>query len=115
MSYKNTVLNDFPNSFYLLDEVQSGSFEDYIELLSQFATYQALLDSGLTYAGINGMPVYDYSGNLNNGFASSASSKQLMPIISGGIRGTEVTSLTEVYYEPKGIATKYYKDNSFSI
>ena len=115
MSYKNTVLNDFPNSFYLLDEVQSGSFEDYIELLSQFATYQALLDSGLTYAGINGMPVYDYSGNLNNGFASSASSKQLMPIISGGIRGTEVTSTTEVYYEPKGIATKYYKDNSFSI
>ena len=115
MSYKNTVLNDFPNSFYLLDEVQSGSFEDYIELLSQFATYQALLDSGLTYAGINGMPVYDYSGNLNNGFASSASSKQLMPIISGGIRGTEVTSITEVYYEPKGIATKYYKDNSFSI
>ena len=115
MSYKNTVLNDFPNSFYLLDEVQSGSFEDYIELLSQFATYQALLDSGLTYADINGMPVYDYSGNLNNGFASSASSKQLMPIISGGIRGTEVTSITEVYYEPKGIATKYYKDNSFSI
>ena len=115
MSYKNTVLNDFPNSFYLLDEVQSGSFEDYIELLSQFATYQALLDSGLTYAGINGMPVYDYSGNLNNGFASSASSKQLMPIISGGIRGTEVYSATEVYYEPKGIATKYYKDNSFSI
>ena len=115
MSYKNTVLNDFPNSFYLLDEVQSGSFNDYVELLSQFATYQALLDSGLTYADINGMPVYDYSGNLNNGFASSASSKQLMPIISGGIRGTEVSSATEVYYEPKGIATKYYKDNSFSI
>jgi hypothetical protein len=115
MSYKNTVLNDFPNSFYLLDEVQSGTIDDYTELLSQFATYQALLDSGLTYADINGTPVYDYSGNLNNGFASSASSKQLMPIISGGIRGTEITSLTEVYYEPKGIATKYYKDNSFSI
>jgi hypothetical protein len=115
MSYKNTVLNDFPNSFYLLDEVQSGTIDDYTELLSQFATYQALLDSGLTYADINGTPVYDYSGNLNNGFASSASSKQLMPIISGGVRGTEITSLTEVYYEPKGIATKYYKDNSFSI
>jgi hypothetical protein len=115
MSYKNIILNDFPNSFYLLDEVQSGTIDDYTELLSQFATYQALLDSGLTYADINGTPVYDYSGNLNNGFASSASSKQLMPIISGGIRGTEITSLTEVYYEPKGIATKYYKDNSFSI
>jgi len=115
LSYKNTVLNDFPNSFYLLDEVQSGSIDDYVALLSQYPTYQALLDSGLTYADINGMPVYDYSGSLNNGFASNASIKQLMPLVSGGIRGTEVSSLTEIYYEPKGIATKYYKDNSFSI
>lgn len=115
MSYKNTVLNDFPNSFYLLDEVQSGLIDDYVALLSQYPTYQALLDSGLTYADINGMPVYDYSGSLNNGFASSASIKELMPLVSGGIRGTEVSSITEIYYEPKGIATKYYKDNSFSI
>ena len=115
MSYKNTVLNDFPNSFYLLDEVQSGTIDDYTELLSQFATYQALLDSGMTYADINGMPVYDYSGNLNNGSASSASPKQLMPLVSGGIRGTEITNFTEILYEPQGIATKYYKDNSFSI
>lgn len=115
MSYKNTVLNDFPNSFYLLDEVQSGSIDDYVALLSQYPTYQALLNSGLTYADINGTPVYDYSGSLNNGFASNASIKELMPLVSGGIRGTEVSSLTEIYYEPKGIATKYYKDNSFSI
>lgn len=115
MSYKNTVLNDFPNSFYLLDEVQSGSIDDYVALLSQYPTYQALLDSGLTYADINGTPVYDYSGSLNNGFASKASIKELMPLVSGGIRGTEVSSFTEIYYEPKGIATKYYKDNSFSI
>lgn len=115
MSYKNTVLNDFPNSFYLLDEVQSGSIDDYVALLSQYPTYQALLDSGLTYADINGIPVYDYSGSLNNGFASNASIKELMPLVSGGIRGTEVSSFTEIYYEPKGIATKYYKDNSFSI
>ena len=115
MSYKNTVLNDFPNSFYLLDEVQSGSIDDYVALLSQYPTYQALLDSGLTYADINGTPVYDYSGSLNNGFASNASIKELMPLVSGGIRGTEVSSITEIYYEPKGIATKYYKDNSFSI
>jgi len=115
LSYKNTVLNDFPNSFYLLDEVQSGSIDDYVALLSQYPTYQALLNSGLTYADINGTPVYDYSGSLNNGFASNASIKELMPLVSGGIRGTEVSSITEIYYEPKGIATKYYKDNSFSI
>ena len=115
MSYKNTVLNDYPNSFYLLDEVQSGSIDNYTELLSQFATYQALLDSGLKYGEINGMPVYDYSGSLNNGVVSFASLKQIMPLVSGGIRGTEITNSTEIAYNPKGIATKYYKDNSFSI
>lgn len=115
MSYKNTVLNDFPNSFYLLDEVQSGSIEGYSQLLSQFDTYQELRDSGLTYGEITGIDVYDYSGNLNNGSASFASSKELMPLVSGGIRGTEILSATTITYSPKGIATKYYKDNSFSI
>jgi hypothetical protein len=115
MSYKNTVLNDFPNSFYLLDEVESGLLEDYTELLSQFATYQDLKDSGLVYSQLGGISVYDYSGDLNNGSASSSSLKQLMPLVAGGIRGTEILSSTEITYNPKGIATKYYKDNSFSI
>lgn len=115
MSYKNTVLNDYPNSFYLLDEVQSGATDNYTELLSQFATYQALLDSGLTYGEINGMPVYDYSGSLNNGMVAFASEKEILPLVSGGIRGTEITSSTQIVYAPKGIATKYYKSNSFSI
>jgi len=115
MSYKNIVLNDFPNSFYLLDEVQSGLIEDYSELLSQFATYQDLKDSGLVYSQITGIDVYDYSGSLNNGTASSASTKQIMPLVSGGIRGTEILSSTEIRYSPKGIATKDYKDNAFSI
>ena len=115
MSYKNRILNDFPNSFYLLDEVQSGTTNTFTELLTQYATYQALKDSGLTYGEISGMQIYDYSGSLNNGTASSASSKQIMPLVTGSVRGTEVLSLTQISYNPKGIATKYYKDNSFSI
>ena len=115
MSYKNTVLNDFPNSFYLLDEVESGQIADYTELLSQFATYQALKDSGLVYAQLGGISVYDYSGSLNNGSASSTSLKQIMPLVTGGIRGTEMLPLTEITYAPKGIANKNYKDNTFSI
>ena len=115
MSYKNRILNDFPNSFYLLDEVQSGTTNTFTELLSQYATYQALKDSGLTYGEISGMQIYDYSGSLNNGTASSASSKQIMPLVTGSVRGTEVLSSTLIAYNPKGIATKYYKDNSFSI
>jgi hypothetical protein len=115
MSYKSRILNDFPNSFYLLDEVQSGTTNTFTELLSQYATYQALKDSGLTYGEISGMQIYDYSGSLNNGTASSASSKQIMPLVTGSVRGTEVLSSTTITYNPKGIATKYYKDNSFSI
>ena len=115
MSYKNTVLNDFPNSFYLLDEVESGLLEDYTELLSQFATYQALKDSGLVYSQLTGISVYDYSGSLNNGSASSTSLRQIMPLVTGGIRGTEMLPTTEITYSPKGIANKNYKDNTFSI
>ena len=115
MSYKSTVLNDFPNSFYLLDEVESGQIADYTELLSQFATYQALKDSGLVYAQLGGISVYDYSGSLNNGSASSTSLKQIMPLVTGGIRGTEMLPITEITYSPKGIANKNYKDNTFSI
>jgi len=115
MSYKNTVLNDFPNSFYLLDEVQSGSVNNYTDLLSQYQTYQALKDSGKTYGQISGIDIYDYSGSLNNGTASFASTKQIMPLVTGSVRGTEFLTSTVVNYNPKGIATKYYKDNSFSI
>ena len=38
-----------------------------------------------------------------------------MPLVTGSVRGTEVLSSTLIAYNPKGIATKYYKDNSFSI
>jgi len=115
MSYKSRVLNDFPNSFYLLDEVQSGTTNTYTELMSQYATYQALKDSGNTYGQISGIQIYDYSGSLNNGTASSASSKQIMPLVTGSVRGTEVLSATQITYSPKGIATKYYNDDAFSI
>jgi len=115
MSYKNRVLNDFPNSFYLLDEVQSGSVNNYTDLLSQYATYQDLKDSGKTYGQISGIDIYDYSGSLNNGTASFASTKEIMPLVTGSVRGTELLTSTIINYAPKGIATKYYKDNSFSI
>lgn len=115
MSYKNVVLNAHPNSFYLLDEIRSGSVGSYSGVTSQFATYQDLKDSGLTYAGLSGLPVYDYSGNINDGYAIGASTKELMPLISGGIRGTQVLPETSIYYLPKGIASEYYKDNSFTI
>ena len=68
MSYKNRILNDFPNSFYLLDGAPTE--------------------------------IYDYSGSLNNGTVTSPSSKQIMPLVTGSVRGTEVLSSTTITYDP---------------
>jgi hypothetical protein len=115
MSYKSVVLNDHPTSFYLLDEVRSGTVGSYDGIISQFATYQDLKDSGLTYSGLSGLPVYDYSGNLNDGYAINTADKELMPLISGGSRGTQIMSDTSVHYIAQGIASEYYQDDSFTI
>lgn len=115
MSYKYTVLQDKPTSFYMLDEIRSGTVGNYLNLTSRFATYQDLKDNGVSYSAISGLPIYDYSGNANDGYAINASAKELMPIVPGTIRGTEILSDTEIAFKVPGIATKYYSDNSFAI
>lgn len=115
MSYKYKILKDKPLAFYMLEEVRSGDSTDYTNLLSQFATYQDLKDNGISYATLSGMPVWDSSGNGFNGFATDASDHELMPIIAGAIRGTEVKPITSLQYPVKGIASKEYSDDEFSI
>lgn len=115
MSYKYAVLQDKPTSFYLLEEVRSGSLGSYDELRTRFATYQDLKDNGVSYSALSGLPIYDYSGNSYDGYAINASNSELMPLISGGIRGTKVLSDTTIKFNVPGIANSYYSDNSFSI
>ena len=110
MSYKYTVLQDKPTSFYMLDEIRSGTVGNYLNLTSRFATYQDLKDNGVSYSAISGLPIYDYSGNANDGYAINASAKELMPIVPGTIRGTEILSDTDIAFKVPGIATKYYSD-----
>lgn len=115
MSYKYAVLQDKPTSFYLLEEVRSGSLGSYDELKTRFATYQDLKDNGVSYSALSGLPIYDYSGNSYDGYAINASNSELMPLIAGGIRGTKVLSDTTIKFNVPGIANSYYSDNSFSI
>jgi hypothetical protein len=95
--------------------VQSGTTVSYDVLLDQFSTYQDLKDNGVSYSALTGLPIHDYSGNLNDGYAIGASGKNIMPLIPGGIRGTEVLDTTRIHLIAPGIATKDYADNSFSI
>jgi hypothetical protein len=115
MSYKYTVLQDKPTSFYLLDEVRSGSAGSYDNIKSTFATYADLRDRGVSYSSLSGLPIYDYSGNGYDGYAINASSSELMPLIAGGIRGTKINTDTILNFNVPGIATSYYSDNSFSL
>jgi hypothetical protein len=115
MSYKSVVLNDHPISFYLLDEVISGTVASYNMLTQQYATYADLRDNGVSYANIGGAIVYDYSGNSNNGVSFNASNMLLMPLVPGSISGTRMDSDTKIIYSTPGMATSNYKNNPFSI
>ncbi len=115
MSYFRTVLADFPVSYYTLDEVKSGTFDYYNEIISTYPTYQALRDAFTSYEEISGQALLDYSGNFNNGTVSGISGSKIMPLVAGGIYGTLVSDTTIMEYEAPGLANKYYSDNQFSI
>lgn len=115
MSYKYTVLKDNPVSFFLLDEVESGSITNYSYLMSQYATYQDLKDNGVSYAALSGLPITDYSGNGMDGFSTNSSSFEVIPIIGAGVRGTEINEFAEISLKAPGMAIDRYPDNSFSM
>jgi len=115
MSYARVVLNDHPTSFYLLDEVISGTTVSYDALKTQYATYADLRDNGVSYANLGGAVIYDYSGNSNNGVSFNSSNAVLMPLVPGSISGTKMNSDTKIIYDTPGMATSVYKNNSFSI
>lgn len=115
MSYFRTVLADSPISYYTLDEVESGTFDYYSQIISTYPTYQALRDAFESYDEISGQVVFDYSGNLNHGSVSGISGSKIMPLVAGGIYGTLISDETTIIYNVPGLANKYYSDNSFSL
>lgn len=115
MSYRHIILSDYPSSFYMLDEVVSASTLDYDELMSNYTSYQDLKDNGVSYAYINGTPIYDYSGNNNDGVAVQASTSKILPLVPGSIRGTEIKEDTAIRYVTSGFANSGYKNNAFSF
>lgn len=115
MSYKYTVLQDHPVAFFLLDEVKSGTVSSYDSLKSQYATYQDLKDNGVSYAAVAGLPIFDYSGNGQDGFAIRSSDFEVLPIVAAGIRGTEINDNASIALKAPGIATNQYPDDAFSI
>ena len=115
MSYKYTVLQDNPLSFFLLDEVRSGEAGTYNNLLTLYSTYQDLKDNGISYAAVSGLPIVDYSGNSMEGYAIETSDMEVLPIIGAGVRGTEINDISQIELKALGIGTNKNPDSPFAF
>jgi hypothetical protein len=109
------VLRDNPVSFFLLDEVKSGDINSYTALSNQYATYQDLKDNGISYAAISGLPIIDYTGNGMEGYSVSSSDIEVLPIIGGGVRGTEINDITQIQLKATSVATNKKPDSDFAF
>jgi len=124
MSYQLKVLKDYPIGFWTLDELYSSSY-----------SAQTYNDSSLTYnqtvfynsgGSLTQYPI-DISGCGNDGVykGSFPLNDYLMPLVSGGEYGTNITNIgwielpvTKNYYGStvsNGLANKYTSDNDFTL
>lgn len=126
MSYKNIVLFDYPIAYYPLDEIISdAAAEDFTDLLSQFSTYQDVLDNVDTYDDLFATNAIDLSGCGNNGFYLNFVRQDIFPLISNGRTGTIIDDtqylilpITKDYSGSTangGFANKYTSDNDFTL
>lgn len=100
MSYKSTVLYDYPVAYYPLDDLTTTDITDYTEVLSDYNTYQEILDDPALsmYANIYGDIAYDHSGCENDGLYIGDPETQLLPIVVGNSRATKITNANSVTY-----------------
>lgn len=98
MSYKSTVLSDYPLAYYPLDDLTTGNVPDFNDLISQFATYQEVLDFYPSYANMSGTTAFDYSGSNNHGNYSGAPETNILPLVPGNSMATKITNTLSVDY-----------------
>lgn len=101
MSYKAAVLYDYPIAYYPLDDLTTVDLvTDYTEILSEYNTYQEILDDPALsmYANIYGDIAYDHSGSENDGLYVGDPLPDLLPIVAGNSRCTKITNTNSVEY-----------------
>jgi len=99
MSYKASVLYDYPIAYYPLDDLTTVDLvSDFTDFLSQFSTYQDVLDNVSSYANIYGDIAYDHSGCENDGNYIGDPAPDLVPLVAGNSRATNVTNSNSIIY-----------------
>jgi hypothetical protein len=93
MSYKASVLYDYPIAYWPLDDLTTVDLVgNYTAFLSQFSSYQDVLDNVSSYANIYGDVIYDHSGYENDGNYVGDPLPDILPIVSGNSRSTKITN-----------------------
>ena len=99
MSYKATILYDFPIAYYPLDDITTiDEIENFTEFLAQFSTYQDVLDNVSSYSNLYGDTAYDHSGAENDGKYIGDPEIEILPLVVGNGRATKITNLNSVTY-----------------
>jgi hypothetical protein len=106
MSYRSTILSDYPIAYYPLDDLTTVDIANYTSLESEYATYQDILDDPAisSYANIFGDLAYDHSGCENDSFYAGDPETDIVPIVVGNSRATKITSANSIEY----VVTKDY-------
>ena len=100
MSYRSTILSDYPIGYYPLDDLTTVDIASYTSLESSYATYQAILDDPLiaSYANIYGDIAYDHSGCENDSVYAVDPESNILPIVVGNSRATKITNGNSIQY-----------------
>jgi hypothetical protein len=127
MSYRSTILSDYPIAYYPLDDLTTVDFSNYTAIESEYETYQDILDDPAisSYANIFGDIVYDHSGCENDSFYAGDPETDIVPIVVGNSRATKITSANSIEYvitkdytateTTSQFATLSSSDNDFTI
>ena len=100
MSYRSTILSDYPIGYYPLDDLTTADITDYTTLVDDYETYQDILDdpSLASYANIYGDIAYDHSGCENDGLYVGDPETDILTIVVGNSRATKITSTNSIEY-----------------
>ena len=125
MSYKSVILSDYPLSYWPLDDLTTGDVPDFNDLLTQFDTYQDVLDYYPSYANMSGTTAFDYSGCNNYGIYSNAPETNILPIVPGNSMATKITDEIYLNYQIQNdyagkqrtdhFGTKYSSSSNFTL
>ena len=100
MSYRSTILSDYPVGYFPLDDLTTVDISDYTYIVEHYPTYQDILDDPLlaAYANLHGDIAYDYSGSNNHAIYAGDPEVDILSIVLGNSRSTKITSSNSILY-----------------